>query len=143
VRFLLDTNVISEAVQRRPDASVERWLANADEDSLFVSVVTILEMRFGIQRMVHGARRAYLDTWLENDLPARFAGRTLDVDAQTADFAGRLAAERTSVGRPMELGDAMIAATSLLHELVVVTRNTKDFVGSVKGVVNPWTDSIT
>jgi|ERR1700741_1581746 toxin FitB len=137
--FLLDTNVISEIVQSQPDVSVEDWLAHANEDHLFISVVTILEMRYGIQRMTKGRRQSFLNQWLENAMPTRFAGRIFDVDAEIADFAGRLAAERSLAGRPFEATDALIAATALVHGLTVVTRNTKDFVGSVKAVLNPWT----
>jgi predicted nucleic acid-binding protein len=82
--FLLDTNVVSEWVKLRPDPGVVMWLADADEDGVFISVVTLAELRHGIQRMPNGARRSRLNTWLAEELPARFEARMLTIDTRTA-----------------------------------------------------------
>ena len=80
MNFLLDTNVISEPMKARPNAGVLAWLAEADEDSVFVSVVTITELRYGIERLITGRRRDRLDRWLRNDLTSRFGERILPID---------------------------------------------------------------
>jgi hypothetical protein len=138
VSFLLDTNVISESAKPRPEPRVMRWLAAVDEDDVFLSVVTFAELRRGIDRLAHGHRRTGLDVWLRENLPARFDGRILPIDAAVADAWGRLVAKRESAGRPIGTMDAFIAATAMAFSLTLVTRNESDFKGSVDDIVNPW-----
>ena len=78
--FLLDTMVVSEWVRPRPDRGVVAWLAAADEDRIFMSVVSLAELRYGIERMAAGNRRKRLDEWLRDELPLRFEGRLLSID---------------------------------------------------------------
>src|SRR5262245_12811677 len=80
VSFLLDTNVVSEWVRQRPDPGVVAWLADVDEDRVFISVITLAELRYGIESMSDGARRRRLAEWLQHELPQRFEGRVLSVD---------------------------------------------------------------
>jgi len=138
VSFLLDTNVVSEWVRPSPDPGVVAWLAAVDEDRVFLSVVTLAELRYGIDRLAAGRRRQRLEEWLEGDLPLRFDGRLLPIDAGAADAWGRIAALREARGRPIGAMDAFIAATAEAHALTLVTRNTTDFEGSVTKVLNPW-----
>lgn len=138
--FLLDTNVVSEWVRPRPNAGVVAWLAEADEDRVFISVITLAELRYGIERLTDGRRRRRLDEWLAGELPLRFEGRVLPIDVAIADAWGRLSASREAAGRPMAAADAFIAATAEVHGLALVTRNTLDFDATVKAVVNPWPD---
>ena len=137
--FLLDTNVVSEWTKPRPNAGVVEWLAQVDEDEVFLSVATIAELRHGIERLPAGDRRRRLDEWLRNDLALRFEGRIIGVDGAIADEWGRMIARREARGRPMSAMDALIAATAQVHDLTVVTRNATDFQSSVKNVLNPWT----
>ena len=137
--FLLDTNVISEPTKPQPNAGLLGWLAEIDEDSVFISVVTITELRHGVERLAPGARRKRLDAWLQQDLPLRFAGRILPIDAVIADACGRLVARSESLGRPIEPRDAFIAATAEVHGLTLVTRNASDFRPTIRAVVTPWT----
>jgi toxin FitB len=137
--FLLDTNVVSEWTKPRPNAGVVAFLATEDEDALFLSVVTLAELRRGVDRLAAGRRRSLLDDWLCRELPARFAGRLLGIDATTADAWGRLIARRERNGRPMGVMDGWIAATAEVHGLTLVTRDVADFAGAVEGVVCPWT----
>jgi toxin FitB len=137
--FLLDTNVISEPMKARPNPGVLAWLAQVDEDSVFLSVVTITELRHGIERLARGRRRDRLDGWLRNDLTSRFGERILPIDLEIADACGRLVARSESVGRPMEPRDAFIAATAEVRGLRLVTRNVSDFASTVKNLVTPWT----
>jgi predicted nucleic acid-binding protein len=139
MNFLLDTNVISEPMKVRPNAGVLDWLAQADEDSIFLSVVTITELRYGVERLATGKRRDQLDKWLRKDLNSRFQDRILPVDLVVADACGKLVAKSESMGRPIEPRDAFIAATSEVHSLTLVTRNASDFEATVKSIVTPWT----
>jgi len=138
MNFLLDTNVLSEPMKERPNSGVLSWLSQANEDEVFVSVVTITELRYGVERLATGKRRERLDGWLRNDLIARFAGRILPVDLRIADACGGLMARSESMGRPLEARDAFIAATAEVHGLILVTRNTSDFAPTVKAIVSPW-----
>jgi predicted nucleic acid-binding protein len=138
VSFLLDTNVVSEWVKPRPDPGVIRWLADVDEDRVFLSVVTLAELRYGIERLADGSRRRRLDGWLRDELPLRFEGRLLPVDAPIADRWGEVVARREAAGRPIGIIDAFIAATANVRALKLVTRNEVDFESAVDEIVNPW-----
>lgn len=138
--FLLDTNVVSEWTRPRPDAGVLEWLGQADEDLVFLSVVTLAELRHSVNRLAASKRRTRLDSWLKEALPLRFEGRILSVDQVVADACGAIVAERERLGRPIHAMDAMIAATAQVHQLAVVSRNVDDFKPSVKAV-NPWSES--
>jgi hypothetical protein len=138
MNFLLDTNVVSEWTKARPAAGVVAWLAQADEDRIFLSVVTLAELRYGIERMATGGRRSRLGMWLKDELPPRFEGRILPIDETVADAWGRIVARREGAGRPIGSMDAFIAATAEAHDLALVTRNVTDFKSTVKAIVNPW-----
>lgn len=136
--FLLDTNTVSEWVQPAPDAGVIAWLARVDEDDVFLSVVTLAELRYGMARLPPGARRTRLERWLAEELTVRFHRRILSVTDSVALAWGDIVAAREAAGRPIQAMDALIAATAQIHDLDVVSRNTRDFEGSVRAVVNPW-----
>lgn len=138
MNYLLDTNIVSEWVKPRPDSGVVSWLETVDEDRVFISVVTLAELRYGIERMPSGGRRRRLEEWLQDELPARFEGRVLPVDGAVADAWGRVVARSESYGRRVGALDGFIAATAEARGLALVTRNTADFQFSVNGVVNPW-----
>jgi predicted nucleic acid-binding protein len=137
--FLLDTNVVSESMKPRPNPGLVYWLANVNEDEVFISVVTLTELRYGIEKMAAGSKRKRLDEWLQQELPLRFKSRILPVDAMIADACGKLVARSESVGRPIDPRDAFIAATAEVHQLTLVTRNTSDFKPTVKAILTPWT----
>jgi predicted nucleic acid-binding protein len=109
---LLDTNVLSELRRREPDANVVRWLETRPLSALFLSVLTLGELRKGVEALPASDRRRALDDWLAADLPAFFAGRVLAVDARVADRWGRLVAQ---AGRPVPAIDSLLAATALTH----------------------------
>jgi toxin FitB len=139
VSFLLDTNVVSEWVKPRPDRGVITWLSETDEDRVFISVVTLAELRHGLERLNESVRRRRLDEWLQDELPQRFEGRVLLVDRAIADSWGRVMARSQAAGRPVGAIDAFIAATARARDLTLVTRNVGDFEGVVTDIVNPWT----
>src|SRR5258708_39000065 len=99
--FLLDTNVVSEWMKPQPNAGLVEWLNNVDEDDVFISVVTLTEIGYGIERMAAGSRRKNLEEWLQQELPIRLEGRILPVDEAVADSGGRVAPQRHSPARAM------------------------------------------
>jgi predicted nucleic acid-binding protein len=133
--YLLDTNIISETVRRSPNKAVISWLDQIPAEALFVSVLTLGEIRKGIEALSDRRRREKLRLWLEHDLPAWFESRMLPVDLAVADRWGRLLAE---VGRPVPTIDSLLAATALHHELRLVTRNANDFDYPGLEVINPF-----
>jgi toxin FitB len=138
VNFLLDTNVISEWTKPRPNEGVIRWLADADEDRVLLSVVTLAELRYGVERLPVGARRRRLDGWLNGEILTRFEARILSVDAAIAHAWGAIVARRDAAGRPIGNIDAFIAATAKHHELALVTRDVTDFEGLGLRLIDPW-----
>lgn len=136
--FLLDTNIVSEWVKPRPDPGVIEWLAEIDEDRVFLSVVSLAELRHGIERLAAGKRRKRLDSWLRDELVPRFEGRVLSIDESVADHWGEVVSRREAMGRPIGVMDAFIAATANVHLLKLITRNESDFRSAAKEIVNPW-----
>jgi predicted nucleic acid-binding protein len=133
--YLLDTNVISELVRPKPARLVLDWFENIPSEALHISVLTLGEIRKGVEQMPDGVRREKLRLWLEHDLADWFGERVLPVDMPIADRWGRLLA---LVGRPVPSIDSLLAATALHHELRLVTRNEKDFDYPGLEVINPW-----
>jgi toxin FitB len=141
VSFLLDTNVVSELVRPRPDVGLIEWLAERDEDQVFLSVVTLAELRYGIARLPIGRRRRSLEEWLRGELLQRFDGRIMPVNDDVALTWGDVTAECAAVGRPIEAMDALIAATARVYALELVSRNARDFEAALISVHNPWLDA--
>jgi len=139
--FLLDTNCISEVVRPRPDRRVLEWMDAADEATLYLSVLTIGEIRKGVAGLAQGKRRMGLERWIEADLQARFAGRIVPIDAAIADRWGSVAAEAKRRGRTLAVIDGLLAATALHHNLTLVSRNVADFTITQVPIFNPWADS--
>ena len=133
--YLLDTNVISETVRPRPDERVLEWLDNTPDDALYVSVLTLGEIRKGIEKMVRSERRERLRVWLEHKLPDWFEDRVLMVDIAIAERWGSLCAQ---VEQTPPAIDALLAATALQHDLRLVTRNERDFAFPGLEIINPW-----
>lgn len=136
--FLLDTNCISELVRSKPEPRVLAWMNAADESLLYLSVLTLGEIRKGVAGLPQSKRRTHLESWLEVDLQARFAGRILPIDARIADRWGVLEAEAKRKGRPLSVIDGLLAATALHHNLTVVSRNVDDFADTQAATLNPW-----
>ena len=139
--FLLDTNVISEVTRPKPNANVARWLEATDESGLFLSVLTLGEIRKGVERLRLGRRRGRLEAWLQADLPARFRGRILPIDEEIADRWGGISALAAARGRPLPVVDGLLAATALQYHLTLVTRNGSDVAGTGVTTLNPWTEA--
>jgi len=137
MNFLLDTNAVSEWVKPRPNVGLIRWMESADEDRVFLSVISLAELRYGVERMPAGARRNRLEQWLRDELPLRFEGRILPVDYEVAEAWGKTVSRSEALGRSVSARDAFLSATAETYRLTLVTRNVSDF-PLLKGTVNPW-----
>ncbi|MEX0375457.1 type II toxin-antitoxin system VapC family toxin [Spiribacter pallidus] len=133
--YLIDTNVISELRRRTPAPAVQSWFVERDSRSLYLSVLTIGEIRKGAEKMADRHRQQEILDWLENDLRLFFADRILSIDEAVAERWGRLAA---AAKRPLPVIDSLLAATALTHDLCLVTRNVSDFELPGLDVFNPW-----
>jgi len=138
MRYLLDACVISELVAKRPDAGVSRWVDSMDEGCLFLSAITIGEIKKGIEKLPDSARKTGLEEWLEDSLLVRFANRILPIDTRVMLTWGELMAALEKQGARMPAMDSLIAALALQGEMHLVTRNEDDFALSGVSVVNPW-----
>lgn len=136
--YLLDTNVASEFSRDRPEPRVVKWLKSQPVATLFLSAVTIGEIRKGLIIAPQGRRRTELETWFHADLLVWFRNRILPVTHSIADRWGVLDGQCQLKGSPLNTADGMIAATALEHGLRVVTRNVKDFAGLGVEIFNPW-----
>jgi len=136
--FLLDTNCVSELVRAKPEPRVMEWFDAADEGLLYLSVLTLGEIRKGLASLPQGKRRTHLETWLDVELRARFAGRLLPIDEEVANRWGLLAAQAKRKGKPLAIIDGLLAATALHYNLTLVTRNIGDFAEAQVPVMNPW-----
>lgn len=135
--YLVDTNVLSELRRREPNQGVIEWFEQRPATTLYLSVLTLGEIRKGIDALVNDDRQLKLLDWLEVELPQFFSGRILTVDAEVADRWGRLNAQ---MGRPIPAIDSLLAATALTHGLKLVTRNVRDFNYPELDIMNPWRD---
>ncbi len=133
--YLLDTNVVSETIRRNPNKAVISWLDQIPGDALFISVLTLGEIRKGIEALSDIKRREKLRLWIDHELPRWFDERVLPVNLAVADRWGRLLAE---IGRSVPTIDSLLAATALHHDLRLVTHNVRDFDYPGLEVINPW-----
>lgn len=137
--FLLDTNIISELVKPKPATTVTEWIEYTDESLLYLSVLTLGEIRRGIAVLPQSRRRATtLEAWLDKDLRARFEDRILAIDHQVADRWGLLTASARNKGIVLPVIDGLLAATALEHNLTLVTRDTGQIPSLGLAVFNPW-----
>lgn len=136
--FLLDTNVVSELVRSRPAPLVSAWVRAQSKTSLFLSVITLGELQKGIALAESSQRRSALNKWLETDILPSYANRLLPITEAISRRWGLLLASRQRAGRPIGEADGLIAATALEHNLIVTTRNTRDFDHIGLALLNPW-----
>ena len=127
MRYLLDTDVISQLTKDQPHAGVIRWINEQEEVDLFLSVATLLEIRVGIELADKGKKRDLLERWLVDALPERFDDRIIPVERHVADLTGRIMARSRSEGWAMGSMDALIGATAMVNEMGLATLNRKHF----------------
>jgi toxin FitB len=138
--FLLDTNVISELMKPRPNRRVAAWIERTPEQLLHLSVISIGEIRKGIDLLDLEAKRAALQSWLDHDLRVRFSDRLLVFDDGVAERWGQLEAAARRRRLTLPTVDAQLAATALHHGLTFVTRNTGDIKSTGVPAFDPWND---
>jgi predicted nucleic acid-binding protein len=138
LNFLVDTNVLSEATKARPDARAARWLEASPAHALFVSVISIAEIRRGVLLLPSGKRREKLERWLDSALRPAFAGRLLTLGEQEMNAWAELQASAEKTGRRIPVIDSLLAATARCHGLTIATRNVDDFRHCGVPVINPW-----
>ena len=139
--WLLDTNVLSELRRPRPEPRVAAFVAAQPLDRLHVSIVTFAEIRYGIEVIADPARRADLHDWLANRIRPLFQQRTLPLSEDVMLKWRLLVAEGRKSGHTFSQPDLVIAATALLHDLVVVTRNEADYRLAGVQLLNPWLEA--
>lgn len=137
--YLLDTNVISEYSRKKsPDERLRNWVDSQNEATLYLSVLTLGEIRKGIALLPSSKKRTDLEKWLETELPARFNNRILPITGKIAELWGGVSAQAQKQGITLGVIDGLLAATAIDNELTVATRNVKDFGGCNVPVFNPW-----
>lgn len=138
MRYLLDTNVISELIARHPSERVINWLDQLDPASVFLSVITIGELRKGIEKLADSSRKDQLLKWLADELSIRFKDRILALDVDVMLTWGEMVGRLERHGPPLAAIDSLIAAIALTHSCSLVTRNEADFRDTGLSVINPW-----
>lgn len=135
--FLLDTNVISEPKRKEPDEKVIQWLAGVNYDEVYLSALTVGEIKKGVVKLDTGRKKAELQNWLDK-LRNRFAGRILPITEETFLVWGKMFGEFEQKGIIRPSFDSLLEATALEHDLILVTRNVRNFHSSSVTILNPW-----
>jgi predicted nucleic acid-binding protein len=137
LNYLLDTCVISELVRPKPSENVIKWLNQTPDERLFLSVITIGEIRKGITKLPDSKKKNKLTNWL-NTLHEDYHSRIFPVNLPVAETWGTIQAHAEIKGTPIASVDSLIAAVALTHNLIIVTRNESDFIASNATILNPW-----
>lgn len=134
MKYLLDTNVISETIRKTPDAHVKEWFQRTPSNQLYISVLSLGEIRRGIEKLKDHSRKDFMTAWLENDLTLWFGEHVVPISSEVADKWGYLTSMVT-----LPAIDSLLAATALVHNMKLVTRNVTDF-KMIAGleIINPW-----
>ncbi|HNT77471.1 MAG TPA: type II toxin-antitoxin system VapC family toxin [Anaerolineae bacterium] len=138
MNYLLDTCVISELVAKQPNSQVIAWIDSVEEVRLHLSVITLGEIRKGIEKLPDSERKTRLEIWLNEELPRRFADRIILIDTAVMLQWGQFAGSLEKAGKPVSAMDSLIAAIALYHHLILVTRNEADFENTGVKIFNPW-----
>ena len=136
--IILDTNVLSALMQRRPDTTVINWLDKQPPEAIWISSITLFESRYGLNLLAEGDRRSALIARFDEILQTDLANRILVFDVRAATKAAELAAVRKTLGRPIDMRDTFIAGIAMAHGATLATRNTRHFEDVPSPVVNPW-----
>jgi toxin FitB len=127
VKYLLDTDVVSQYTKLPPDPRVDAWVQRTDDSDLYISTITFAELWYGINLLPAGKRRTELENWIEDDLYMQFFNRVLGFNLDTAQRYGSVMARAKKNGHNPNAMDALIAATAAANGMVVATLNRKDF----------------
>jgi predicted nucleic acid-binding protein len=138
VQYLLDTCVLSDAASPPAHSALAAWLSKQSDDDCVISVLTIGELRYGVERLPRGRKRETLKYWIDDELVPKFSGRVLDVDLDVADAWAQLRSLGDETGRPLPVIDGLLLATAQVNGLTFVTRNLKDVDGRGVAVLSPY-----
>jgi predicted nucleic acid-binding protein len=139
LNYLLDTCVVSELVNTKPELRVMQWIRSQDEENLFLSVITIGEIQKGISKLPDGRKKKkQLQNWLKNDLQERFKDRILEITIGTANVWGQVLGACENKGVTLPAIDSLIASQGIFHKMTIVTRNISDMEPSGVALFNPW-----
>lgn len=138
--YLLDTCAISEMVSVKPNDKVLKWFESQSEKALYLSIITIGEIEKGIYQLPQSKKRLRLETWLFDELAPSFQNRLLEIDRKLMTTWAKMIAELKTKGMLRQSFDSLIEATALQHQLILVTRNVKNFQKSPVTILNPWAD---
>jgi predicted nucleic acid-binding protein len=139
--IILDTNVLSALMRTRPEAPVVAWLDRQPAESVWITSITLFEVRFGLMLLPAGRRRRSLEAGFANLLTEDLESRVLDFDSAAANEAASLAAERQKAGRPVDMRDTQIAGIAIARRATLATRNVRHFEGLKVAVVDPWLET--
>ena len=138
MKYLLDTNIISEFISKIPNQKVIDYILSLNEHDLYLSVITIGEIKTGIEKLDNGSKKNKLLYWLENDLLNRFQNRIVDIDTEVMLQWGTINKRLKQLGKPLPIMDSLIGATSEVKDFILITRNEKDFQNLNIKIVNPF-----
>jgi len=138
LNYILDTNIISELIKQDPDHNVISFIDSLLEENIYLSVVTIGEIYFGIQKLPQSKKRERILSWLQTDLLSRFENRILEIDIETMLIWGEMNASLQALGMTTPIMDSLIAATCKTKKYTLVTRNTKDFLHLDITLIDPF-----
>ena len=135
MKYLIDTNILSDMTKKQPDKSIVKWFSDTLDTDKFISVITIGELVYGVAKLPGSTKKEKLTAWLKELIHEGFDGRIADIDINVMNVWGEMSAKLT---RPLPIQDTLIAATALAHDMTVVTRNVRDF-KDIEGlkIINP------
>lgn len=136
--MILDTNIISEMMKANPAINLIKWLDEQEVMQLFITTITIAEITYGLHVLPKGNRRSILENAFNNAVMEAFKHRILSFDVHAAYHYGKLMSQRKTLGRPLSLPDGQIASIAGVHDAVIVTRNTRDFINCELELINPF-----
>jgi predicted nucleic acid-binding protein len=136
--ILLDTNVISEPMRQKPNTQVAAWIDEQAVETLYISAITVAELRFGVATLPVGKRKDILQDSLERRILPLFFSRILAFDFEASGEYAKLMAKTRSEGLALGLADSYIAAIAAAHGMLVATRDTSPFIAAGIPIINPW-----
>ena len=142
MKWLLDTNVVSESVRRHPNQQVLAWIAAQPSDALAISILTIAELQHGIAMLANETRERSFDAWMKTHVIPNFGERTLPLTIEILVCWLEMSRLLHAKGRPRAAADLLIAATARIHDLTIVSRNVRDFNGTGVVVYDPWANKM-
>jgi len=138
LNYLLDTNIISELISKTPNKKVMAFISDLDEERLYLSVITIGEIKSGIEKLDDGKKKETLLHWLENDLLIRFHNRIVEIDIEVMLQWGKIHTELKKMGKPLPVMDSIIGSIAQAKNFILLTRNEKDFKHLDIQMINPF-----